>query len=562
MAVTQTKINFNKLRPASKIMSLDKMGSCFPTRLSFMRILIRKLISNKSNININTWELDKNGYGYAVLTIDLDNKIFSLIAFSNKLENSMRTDRVIASAWDTSFALFDGIPNNQDIKRLKSQLPLQEAGRYSQSEIIISRANKSLRIFNSIINFLSNGIQPPEKLINNIGYLMRTTAVYGNGKFGICDREKIKSSPIFSPPFQAEMLTVYLIRHFSIELVHHIAKNKNPSQFVYLDKKLQRHLGIGNATGLGMAPFLVKHPILLNNWILVKEIALSRMLEKNIISQSKMEKILELVNRALKHLLEWETEDERQKFRLNILIKEWKRIKNQIKMETLTRLFPLKKLLNLTNNCSEECQELMISLILEIGSEEIDGLEHCLESSQGVKLFPEMKLDKLKQILHSNFDWAFKINFNLKSSNSKFWYVSEEKLEPRLGNRFTENGSELEQPLDIAKQIQNLSKDLSKFSEKVTVAELLMKYPKHRYIVKRIQTNMWAPYSEIHNNLIDKNCLPIDMLRFKLSFFGGSKFDPKSDKWTRVNLYQGAPLGDELNSPDSDDWWLPSLSFN
>ena len=89
-----------------------------------------------------------------------------------------------------------------------------------------------------------------------------------------------------------------------------------------------------------------------------------------------------------------------------------------------------------------------------------------------------------------------------------------------------------------------------------------MKYPTHRYIVKRVQTNMWAPYSEIQSNLIGSNCLPIDMLRFKLSFFGASKFDPKSDKWTRVNLFQGAPLAEELPLGKNDDWWLPSLSCN
>ena len=41
--------------------------------------------------------------------------------------------------------------------------------------------------------------------------------------------------------------------------------------------------------------------------------------------------------------------------------------------------------------------------------------------------------------------------------------------------------------------------------------------------------------------LIGRDCRPIDMLRFKLAFFGASKFDPRSDRWTRINLFQGAP---------------------
>ena len=34
-------------------------------------------------------------------------------------------------------------------------------------------------------------------------------------------------------------------------------------------------LGVGNSTGLGMAPFLINHPQLLNNWINAKETALA-----------------------------------------------------------------------------------------------------------------------------------------------------------------------------------------------------------------------------------------------------------------------------------------------
>ena len=91
-------------------------------------------------------------------------------------------------------------------------------------------------------------------------------------------------------------------------------------------------------------------------------------------------------------------------------------------------------------------------------------------------------------------------------------------------------------------------------------AVFILKHPEFRYIVRRIQTSLWAPYGEIQDNLIGKNCRPIDMLRCKLSFFGAAKFDPKSDRWTRITLYQGAPTASELTAPDADDWWLPVLN--
>ena len=549
-------------RPPSEVMTLEKMGSCFPTRLSFMRILIRKLIKNKSHVKTQEWQMDNKGFGHAVFTINIDKKHYSLIAFSNHLDDTMRTDRVIASAWDTSFALFDGIPENNDIKRLRKQLPLQEAGRFSKKELVISRANKSVRLFKTVTEMLSKGVQPSKNLINEIGYFMRTTAVYGNGKFGIRDREEVKLDVSMSPPFQVEMLTVYLIRHFSIKLVHHVAKNLNKTNFVFLDKDIQRHIGIGNSTGLGMAPFLVKHPILINNWLMVKESALTRMLDKEKLTDFQKRRVLKLIDRAFYHLKEWSTDDKRQQNRINNLRNEWKKIKIEISNKLLSKSYPLNYLFNTTRNYSTECHELMVSLILEIGGKDIDDLEHCLESSKDVSLKPDMKIFELTDFINKNYDWALKINFDLEEANSKFWYVSEEKLEPRLGNRFSENGSELEQPLDIAKKVQALNNDLKDFSRDLCIAEFLMKYPTHRYIVKRVQTNMWAPYSEIQSNLIGNNCLPIDMLRFKLSFFGASKFDPKSDKWTRVNLFQGAPLAEELPLGKNDDWWLPALSCN
>mgnify|MGYP007063718394 FL=1 len=291
-----------KIRHPEVVMKLDRMGSFFPFRLSFARIMIRNLMKNKTKIACLIWDFDNDGYGHAVYTLDLEGKNVSLIAFSNFLKESLRTDRVIASAWDTSFSLFEGIPTKSDIQRLKDQLPLQEAGRYNKTELVLSRANKSVRMFDLVVQSLSKGKQPSKELINKTGYLMRTTAVYGNGKFGINDRKNIKTHSNFLIPFQMEMLTVYLIRNFSIDLVHHIAKKKDTEKFVELDDDIQRHLGIGNATGLGMAPFLVKHPILLNNWFQVRETALSRMLNISQIKEEKKSIILSLIIRAQAHL--------------------------------------------------------------------------------------------------------------------------------------------------------------------------------------------------------------------------------------------------------------------
>jgi hypothetical protein len=112
-------------------------------------------------------------------------------------------------------------------------------------------------------------------MINNIGYLVRTTAVYGNGKFGIADYLPETNDNPLNKPFQAEMLTVYLIRYFSIELVNYLAKEKGKDKSITLSNEISKHVGVGNATGLGMAPFLINHQKLIHKWIQARETAIS-----------------------------------------------------------------------------------------------------------------------------------------------------------------------------------------------------------------------------------------------------------------------------------------------
>ena len=101
-------------------------------------------------------------------------------------------------------------------------MPLQEAGRYLASELVLARANRSVRLFDQVVAALAEGRQPDAASVEATGYLMRTTAVYGNGKFGIADRDLIKGRPEAFGPFRAEMLTVYLIRLFTVDLVEHL----------------------------------------------------------------------------------------------------------------------------------------------------------------------------------------------------------------------------------------------------------------------------------------------------------------------------------------------------
>ncbi len=257
------------LRPPSEVMRLARMGTMMPTRLSFLRVLVRRLCTENATVTRTVWDMNAAGYGRAVYSIDLGGHTYSLVAISNDLPSDQRSDRVIATAWDAAFVLYDGVPTAPEIDRIAANAPKQEAGRFNPRDLVLSRANKSLRMWTATVDALRSGGQPEPAMIRDIGYLMRTTAVYGNGKFGIADRHLIADRPGLEGPFAAEMLTVYMIRHFTLDLVQHVGGAR-------LDPHLARHLGVGNATGLGMAPFLVNHPVLLNNWMLARETAFAR----------------------------------------------------------------------------------------------------------------------------------------------------------------------------------------------------------------------------------------------------------------------------------------------
>ena len=264
-------------RDPKEIMKLSKLGSFHQSKLSFLRSFIREF--HDWNFKREICDLDSNGYGTIVYSVSKNNRTYSLVCFANELDDSERSDRVIATKWDAAFVLHDGKPTQDDIERLRNNVPKQEVGRCSYKELTLSRANRSVRLFNHVIDSLSQGKQPDLKLINEVGYLYRTTAVYGSGKFGLADRYRIKDRAEINGPFRLEMMLVYLVRQFTFDQVNHVAKEKNPESAVELDKDIARSLGIGNSTGLGMAPFIINHPSLLHQWIFAREEALKQIRE-------------------------------------------------------------------------------------------------------------------------------------------------------------------------------------------------------------------------------------------------------------------------------------------
>ncbi len=541
-----------QLRNPNTIMKLSRLGSFHQSRLSFLRSFLDEFKDWEYKNDI--FDLDENGFGTAIYSFKKKDRVYSLICFANKINDEERSDRVIATKWDAAFTLYDGIPSKSDIERLKNEVPKQEVGRLSFKELTLSRANKSVRVFNHVVESLSKGHQPDLDLLEKVGYLYRTTAVYGSGKFGLADRFRIKNREEINGPFRLEMMLVYLVRQFTFDQVNHVAKFKNPKIAVKLDPAICKSLGIGNSTGLGMAPFIVNHPTLLNNWIMSREIALKEIREIKRLKSKEIKIFKDSLKNSIKNITSWNTDSEYQQIKINSLLinvqKFLKLIDNNFDFEID---YPFNKLyLWLEKETCDECIEYVVSMMLEPFDNIVKTLTSKMSSDEDQYfIIPTNRTVRdLEKIIEERYPDILKIDFKKRENHKNFWFISKNKEEPRYADRFDENGSELEQPLAIARDIKKLHDVISKSNKNFTIDKFLSKNPNLRHVVRRAFIIEKFPYSEIQDNTISEKVIPIDMLRLKLSFFGALKFDPRSDKWLRICMFQGAPLPTDLQNFD------------
>lgn len=548
-----------RMRPADVVMNLERLGSMHQSRLSFMRSLVRQIMREGWRIEAQRLELDAEGYGTVIYRVRTRTDLFSFVLFSQYLDPEKRNDRVIATEWDLTMALCEGEVEEDYVEYLRRNVPLQEAGRLDAKVMVLSRANRSVRNFDSVVEVLSRGGQPDIAQIARVGYLYRTTAVYGSGKLGMADWEKVSSRhPDFARPFAAEMFVCFMLRNFSLLQVEHIARQKAPETAVPLQPAIKRYFGIGNSTGLGMAPYLINHPQLISRWIQMRELALARVCCLGEASPARLARLRALIARASRHLEETFTEDPWQTANNCRVLEDLAALEDRLASQAPDAWGPLQAWSE--SRLSLQGQELLNCILLELHPELVDHLEDNLALVEAQELEPEMSAGQLLELIERHYDWALAIDFMADGASETFWYRSEEKQEPRLGNCKLDAGREKQMPLGIGYLAQQCHRRLLDFiAERPgrSVASFVLRHPDQRGIVRRIQVMARTHYGEIRANLLDRDVLPMHLLRCKLSFFGVSKFDPRSRLWVRNTMFQGAPLLEDIGQPFDDDWFLP-----
>lgn len=546
------------LRPINQVMNLERLGAMHQSRLSFMRTLVRRIMRERWQIEPTRFELDAQGYGTLVYEVKAPNGLFSFVLFSSYLAPQERNDRVIATQWDLTMALVEGRVEADYLERLRQNVPKQEDGRVDSRVFVLSRANRSARNFDYVVSQLAEGKQPDTTKIAQVGYLYRTTAAYGSGKLGMADWEKVSTRyPDFARPFAAEMFVCLMLRNFSLLQVEHIAKHRAPQTFVPMQPKIKRFFGIGNSTGLGMAPYLINHPVLINQLVAMRELALARIRVLGGIDTDICRQLGTLIERCYMHTAETVTEDDWQTRNNQRVLSDMNALKQRV-ADTFDNWNEL--LCWSETHCSLQGQEMLVSMMLELYPELVDDLENYHNVEEALDLDPLMPVQQLKGIIEQRYEWALAIDFNAEGTREIFWYRSEEKMEPRLGGSELETNRNKQMAMGVGYAVRECYDQLCEYVATYpnhTTARFMVANPKSRGIVRRIQTMSQCVYGDIQANLLDRNVLPMHLLRAKLAFFGVGKFDPRSRLWVRNTMFQGAPLLEDIGKTFNDDWFMP-----
>ncbi len=551
------------LRPAAVVMDPMDMTGARATRHSFARALVRRAVAQDWRIERTRFDIDELGCGTAVYRVQAEGHVWSFVAFSQRLAQGERTDRVIAKSWDVTAALVEGEADGTRIQRMAAQVPLQENGRAEAGALIWTRANRSERFFDYVVDRLTRGEQPERDKFGCSPYVMRSTAFYSNGKCGLADFERFSGDHPFAVPYRSHMLAAWLLRELSYDLVEQCAVLRNPAA-ARLSGDWRRYLGLGNATGLGMVPYVINHPEVLDAWARLREVPLASVLSRHVApDDADVDRVVALLGRAVTCLAE-QTELVPQPYLANpdlaaqvapvaALLDEWRRTGEVAGLPVSTIWRTLHDAASATG---PECRGVVASVLTELSADLDDAVEASLRCDESRPLAPGTRCAEVLATIEDSYAWVSDFDFTDPAQTRHFWFSSADNEEPRRARRGEDPGEQVEHGVDIARAISMLRADLATVPGATSVAEFLLAHPWHRSSVCRVQSVGVLEYGEVRANLLAADFVPLHVQRLQLAVYGMENFNPQSTDWLRVTLLSGAPRTGDLQNRTADDDWV------
>jgi hypothetical protein len=552
-------------RPGHEVMKTSRLAAIQPSRLSGTRAFMNKMIRERWDIRIKHFDVDANSEGTVVYSIKAPDQEFSFIGFSRPPSRAARTGRIIGQAWDMMGALIEGSATEEEIESARTEIPKLYTGRATTNGLIWCRSNRSMRVFDQTMAALAEGRQPQVEDIAKVCYLMRNTGLDGNGTFGTRSFPSLGARHALGGVLEAQLLTAYLMREFSCDLVEHLAA-KASQQAVKLAPELRRYIGVGNGSALGLIFFVHKHPRLIDRLLSAREqaIALARGLKLSS-SDQRVSKLIDLISRAIvfrqQDRMVYETFASSAEVAADLekVVAQLHQFRDGGTVFGRETAYPLDILADeFDGELVPEAYETLLSLYLELVPEEADALLHAVQAPDEFTVSPAETVEDLIALIRKDYQWALDTDMSGPEAYKYVWYKSETAEEPRRGAR-EEAPDALDLGLDVCGGTQSLMTDLQAESGQLSIARFLIKHPEHRYMVSRIQSLSGHDYHTPRANINSEAFVPIDLVRLmNVGIHGIDKSRDFLSRNLRGVLYHGAPTPDDLRAGYTDTWYYPA----
>lgn len=552
-------------RPAAVLMTPERLGAFWASPLSFSRSLLRDLARRGCTVAREAFALDERGEGHAIYRVTIGGVVLTYYVLSFSVPEEEKTDRVIGVKWDVMASLLAGPPSAARLAELRQELPKQKVGRAEADTLVWLRANKSVRAFRHTVERLAQGGQPDPAILLSTGYLLRTTAFYANGKLGTISFAGLRQLGVLCEPYHAQIMSAWLLREFSADLVAHLARAINPDA-AGLSPEWRRMIGVGNSAGVGVVPFLLRHPDIIARWIRAQETMLGAARARPA-APDDAERLLTLLERAARY------HDALPEQGSGFAPGEAVAADLRRAVETLRGMLPgmspgesrveprfepcfaWAALCDwAAENLGAEAQEALHVALLELFPDLVQAAQPTLTAGEEPAIDPGMRADALAARLAEKFAW---VDDALAAQDRRdvFWYRSDEAGEPRIAERAGLDWSRREVFMDLCFQVRALREALATLPPDTRAADLLLRRPDLYEAVRRVQAGL--DFGEIRANLVDGRLVALPLIRFVLAFYGMERFTPGSTRWVRGTLLQGAPTAADLAEGHEGDWPFP-----
>ncbi|WP_449281900.1 hypothetical protein [Leucobacter sp.] len=546
-----------------RIMDPRSLGAMQPNRLSASRSFLAKMLREGWRIDRDELRLDARGNGSARYTITTPRGSITFAAWLREPRGANRTGRIIGTSWDMMGTLIDGIATDAQIGASEAELPKLYEGRAPEGTLIWMRSNQSLRLFRHVRDSLASGRQPDAAEVKRVGYLMRNTGLDGNGTFGSVSFPAISGEHPLAVSYHAQMLSAYLMRELSVDVVEELARLDAPGAAVRLAPEVRRHIGVGNGSALGLVMFVYNRPVLIHSYIALTVEVLRHVLELPLEpGDPRFDRLESLLDRTIQYRVLEDTQ-----YRVfttgKQLAADLRRIRAVVRAARRGELArgPAETLLAAAHRyvgtrVSPEALHTLNTLLIELVPDHADELmQQRLVFEETLEFDPRTPAGTIREALAETFGWALELPLNDPDHRDRTWYQSRAAEEPRSGPAEEVPGAHEVIP-NYPSRARELLRVLDASDPDAPVGAILAEHPHLEHMARSALALRGLPYAVPYADPHDIDFVPVWLVRLMNAFVHG--LDRTEDFLNRSVLgliFDGAPFRDELASAHSDTWW-------